>query len=180
MCATGLNYGGSAVECYAYGDEGEAEEAGYLNLFCPPQLRTPNNREWQNHQNQIGENIPDCRDDELHKALSTRSFWCGQNLPIVSEGLTFGEGGNDGGEEGYAEEPVGELDEEGVAGFVDVVGYAFEVEDDGEFAHPETRSDVLAEILEVGLYTQSSRDCVRLSIDCQDIAPLEATNPSRI
>ena len=33
LCAAGLDYGGGAVECYAYGNEGEAEEAGYLNLF---------------------------------------------------------------------------------------------------------------------------------------------------
>ena len=65
-------------------------------------------------------------------------------MPIVIEGLAFGQRGNDAGEEGYAEEPVGDLDEEGVAGFVDVVGYAFEVEDDGEFAHPETSGFLLA------------------------------------
>lgn len=76
--------------------------------------------------------------------MSTGSFWCRQNLPIIIEGLAFSQGGNDAGEKCYAEKPVGELDEEGVAGFVNVVGYAFEIEDDGEFAHPETESCLLA------------------------------------
>lgn len=71
MCAAGLDYGGDAVECYGYGDEGEAEEAGYLDLFCPSQLRTPNNREWKHHQNEIGEDISDGGGNELHKTLST-------------------------------------------------------------------------------------------------------------
>lgn len=77
------------------------------------------------------------------------------------EGLAFGQRGNNADKKGYAKEPVGELDEEGIAGFVDVVGYAFEVEDDGEFAHPETRGCLLAVFLEVRLCARSRGHCAR-------------------
>lgn len=69
-------------------------------------------------------------------------------MPVVIEGLAFGESGDERGEKCYAKEPVGELNQEGVARLIDVVGYAFEVEDNGKFAHPETRNEVLATVLE--------------------------------
>lgn len=61
-------------------------------------------------EHDIRDNVGNAHGHELSVTLSTMWSWVGDNLPVVGEGVAFGEGGDDDADEGEEEVPADDLE----------------------------------------------------------------------
>ena len=88
------------------------------------------------YQQQIRDDVGRAHGDELSMTLPTIGTRIGDHLPIVREGLTFRQGGNDDANKRDHEEPTDALQTHLIRPFPHLLGEAFEKFRDGEFGNP--------------------------------------------
>lgn len=99
--------------------------------------RDDGNREDDEHE--IRNDVGDAHGHELSVTLSTMWSWVGYYLPVVGEGPTFGEGGDDDADEGEKEVPADDLEGDLVGSFPDSCVDSLEELGDCELCCPDAR-----------------------------------------
>lgn len=84
---------------------GQAERKQDEELELPAKLHVAldNDGDGEDDEHQVGEDVAGGHCDELDIALATLTTRVRQDLPVVSEGVAFGEIADDDGDEGEAE-----------------------------------------------------------------------------
>lgn len=101
-------------------------------------VRFEDNWNRESDEKEICNNVAGPHGHELSCPLPTLGSWIGDDLPVVNEGLTLGEGCDDHGDERHDQEPADALQTDFVGLPPDLAGETLEEFGDGEFGYPYT------------------------------------------
>lgn len=92
----------NSVDGNCHNGQAEGKEDEELELPAKLHMALDNDGDGKDDEHQVGEDVADGHGDELDIALSALTTRVRQDLPVMSEGVAFGDIANDNGEEGEA------------------------------------------------------------------------------
>lgn len=93
---------GNSVDGDCHNGQAERKQDEELELPAKLHVALDNDGDGEDDEHQVGEDVAGGHCDELDIALATLTTRVRQDLPVVSEGVAFGEIANDDGDEGEA------------------------------------------------------------------------------
>jgi hypothetical protein len=106
-----------SVECNDYWDDGEGKEACELEFALQPHcFRHDDDRNWEEDEEEVGNDIRDSHSDELSVALPALRWSIFGDEPVVGDWNAFCEVCDEDGEKGEGKEVADELKGSFVAG----------------------------------------------------------------